>query len=382
MMQAFLDPTEIQSSCSYAELNVATTQAFLDFAAHVCANPNLLTQATTAHDCLYEGKGDCDESVAKAEAVFGDHARTLRGLMVLDSIRRVRQKQAARGVSADITRAILEHHPCGTLRDYVAKNGYAGADAWIWHWYRTVGSGDLYQLGRLEFFIEKFEYYFRVFAHTSTGEVVALLNAGHNFTDEGYMLGQTTWTSELHEDEEAIIGNPISPLGYAIHKPVRLPRDEWHQVLGPSDIVLEMHIPGDEPLTLESVRVALEKAGPFFDHFYPGLPFKAFVCDSWVFSTQLEDMLSADSNIVRWQREGYLFPNDIGRVDFLNFIFGAPTLDLATAPRDTRLHRAVIAQLEQGTELRGGGYLLLRRDLPRFGSQPYRATKQINESLQ
>ena len=83
-------------------------------------------------------------------------------------------------------------------------------------------------------------------------------------------------------------------------------------------------------------------------------------------------MLPPGSNILRMQREGYLFPNGEDQESFLNFTFGAQSIDLATAPRDTRLRRAVIAHLEKGGTLRCGGFLLLRRDLARFGAQPYR----------
>jgi len=47
-------------------------------------------------------------------------------------------------------------------------------------------------------------------------------------------------------------------------------------------------------------------------------------------------MLPSDSNILRWQREGYLLPNEEDRQSFLTFTFGAKTIDLATAPQDTR----------------------------------------------
>lgn len=83
-------------------------------------------------------------------------------------------------------------------------------------------------------------------------------------------------------------------------------------------------------MTLESIRTAMLQAEPFFDHFYPGPPFLAYVCDSWLFSTQIEGMLGADSNIVRWQHEGYLYPSGGGPEDFLNFTFGAASIDVNT----------------------------------------------------
>jgi hypothetical protein len=136
--------------------------------------------------------------------------------------------------------------------------------------------------------------------------------------------------------------------------------------------VLDLHIPGEGALTLDAIRDALVQAEPFFDHYHPDHKFVAYVCGSWLFSPQLETMLTSDSNILRWQHEGYLFPSDAGVDSFLTFTFGSGSIDIATAPRDTRLQRAVIAHLERGETLRCGSYLLLRRDLGRFGSQPYR----------
>jgi hypothetical protein len=56
----------------------------------------------------------------------------------------------------------------------------------------------------------------------------------------------------------------------------------------------------------------------------------------------------------------------------LLFVFGSKEVDVATAPRDTQLRRAVLERLEQGLPLFCGLYMLLRQDLPRFGTQPYR----------
>jgi hypothetical protein len=239
-------------------------------------------------------------------------------------------------------------------------------------WFRTVASGHLYRLGRLEFVPELWEYPFRAYTHVRTQEVVLLAESGQRFTSDGYLLGDLTWTSTLIEADDAIIGTPIAPRGVALPQRVRLPRDEWQIALGPGDPVLDLHIPAEGALTLDAIRDALVQAEPFFDHYYPDHKFAAYVCDSWLFSPQLETMLASDSNILRWQHQGYLCPSGAGSDSFLTFTFGAGSIDIATAPHDTRLQRAVLAQLERGETLRCGAYLLLRRDLGRFGSQPYR----------
>jgi hypothetical protein len=116
--------------------------------------------------------------------------------------------------------------------------------------------------------------------------------------------------------------------------------------------------------------------GGFFDHYEPERPFLAYACDSWIFSPQIEALLLPESNILRWQHEGYLFPADDDEGSFLLFTFGSATIDLATAPQDTRLRRAVVAHLAGGGALRSGRSLLLRTDLSRFGTQPYRQASE------
>jgi hypothetical protein len=217
---------------------------------------------------------------------------------------------------------------------------------------------------------------FRAYTHTRTQEVIVLAESGWRFADDGSTIGDLTWASALIEDSDAITGTPITPRGAALRTPVRLSRDEWQLALGPGDPVLDMHIPAEGALTLDALREALAQAEPFFDHYYPERKFVAYVCSSWLFSPQLEMLVGADSNIVRWQREGYLMPDGGGVEDFLTFTFGARSIDLTTAPRDTRLRRAVIAHVERGGTLYCGNYLLLRRDLGRFGSQPYHYARE------
>jgi hypothetical protein len=368
---AFLDEREIAYNCAQAGLGESATQTLCDLARRIDADPQLRQVASAAHRQVYDTDADFSDATQQADAALGADADLLHALFVLDSTRLVRQRQAARGVSPEISQAVNQRHAIAWLRE-AEQRGQIGIANWMPGWLRLVASGHLYRLGRLEFVPEPWNSPFRAYTHVRTQEVVLLAEAGQRFTDDGYLTGDLTWTSTLVEDEDAIIGTPITPRGAALPQPVRLPRNEWRLALGRGDPVLDMHIPAEGALTLEAIRDALAQAEPFFDHYYPDHKFVAYVCSSWLFSPQLETLLASDSNILRWQREGYLLPNDGGNEDFLTFTFGAGTIDTATAPRDTRLRRAVIAHLERGEILRCGGYLLLRRDLSRFGSQPYR----------
>jgi hypothetical protein len=376
MNTPFLDPAEIHRNCAEAALSAAATQVLLDIAARITNEPALLAIATQAHHALFELRAEDDAPIFRqTDAALGDEAGRFRALLVLDSIRLIRERQAARGVPAAISHAVMAHHPIGTLQDVIERTGRVDLGSWIWSWYGVVGSGDLHQLGRLEFFHKACDYPWRAYTHDATGETVVMLDAGVPLTEEGFTADNLTWESQWHETDATITGNAVSPLGFAVRAPATLAKDHWRLALGPGDIVLDLHIPGDTPLTLDSIRDAWERSEAFFDHYYPGNPFKAWVCDSWLFSPQIQHMLPAESNIVRWQNEGYLIPNDSGPDDFLNFTFGTTAIDPATAPRNTRLRRSVLEHLERGQEpLRSGNYLYLRRDLPRFGTQPYQVS--------
>jgi hypothetical protein len=375
-LSPFLDPREIAHNCADAQLGEAATQTLLDFARRTAADPDLCTAAGAAHHCVYETREDYTAATRQADAMFGAQAELLHALLILDSMRLVRQKHQQRGVPGDISRAINQRHAVWWLRDAIDRRGYVGIPEWIPGWFRTVGSGELYRLGRLEFVLQAWDYPFRVYSNAHTQEVIVLAESGQPLTDDGYLVGPATWTSTLNETADATIGVPISPRGYAMRQRVRLRHNEWQMVLGQGDTVLDIHVPGEGALTLGALRDAFDQAVSFFGHYYPQRPFVAYSCDSWLFSPQLEAMLAPDSNILRWQYEGYLLPSDDGSDSFLTFTFGAETIDLATAPQDTRLRRAVVAHLGRGGQLRCGRYMLLRRDLPRFGSQSYRQASE------
>jgi hypothetical protein len=372
----FLHPDEICRNCAEAELDNTATQTLVDFATRIANDSALLAAAGAAHHRLFATHSDEDDpAFTHADALFGDDASTFRALLVLDSIRLIRERQSAHDVPANISRAVMAHHPIGTLQEATRIKGRIDVGNWIWGWYGVVGSGDLHQLGRLEFFFKAWDYPWRVYCNGATRETIVMLDAGLQLTDDGYMTGTLTWETQCLETDTAITGHAVSPHGFALRTPIELPRDQWQLVLGAGDIVLDLHIPGDTPLTQDAIRDSLGRSETFFDHYYREEPFKAWVCDSWLFSPQLRHMLPAESNILRWQNEGYLIPNDSGPEDFLNFVFGSATIDTATAPRNTRLRLSVIEHLERTHEpLRSGNYLFLRKDLAHFGTQPYRVS--------
>jgi len=120
----------------------------------------------------------------------------------------------------------------------------------------------------------------------------------------------------------------------------------------------------------ESIRRALE----FFPRHYPDRPFVGFACGSWILDNQFETLLPATSNLVRFQKEVYLYPlrDDGHSVVRTVFGFGMTAADLPRFARRTGMQRAFAAHLESGGHFHAGGCFLLKDDVD-WGSAFYRS---------
>ena len=159
----------------------------------------------------------------------------------------------------------------------------------------------------------------------------------------------------------------------AVRREVRLPQPVWECVLKGGDPTLDMHIPAGGGMTLERCGDSMRRAAAFFQRFFPGTACRAIACSSWIFNTQLEQIRLSSDNLVRYQRELYLYPTRSSGRDGLYFIFLQENVDPATAPRDTSLRRGVADFLLAGTTWRGGRMFFLTEHLEHFGTQYYRS---------
>jgi hypothetical protein len=127
----------------------------------------------------------------------------------------------------------------------------------------------------------------------------------------------------------------------------------------PGDSVLEVHIPGDGPLTPPGCDESFALAGEFFRLHFPEEQHQHAICHSWLLDDQLADVLAPDSNIIRFQRRFQLFPWHLDSdQDILESVFGTPpgTADLDALPQSSTLQRAITTHLRAGHHwhLRGG----------------------------
>jgi hypothetical protein len=125
-------------------------------------------------------------------------------------------------------------------------------------------------------------------------------------------------------------------------------------------------------MTPEACADSFRRAAEFFRIHFPDEPPKAVVCASWIFSNQLQDIFPETANLVRFQRELYLFPTPSGPWDGLWFVFlvrGEITPE--NAPRNTRVQRGILDYLQDGNRWHCGAMFFLMDDLDSYGTRTY-----------
>ncbi len=258
----------------------------------------------------------------------------------------------------------------------VEQQGFPEVIPHLAGWLMNHLRGVIYKFARLQFQFGDSRYRIRVFRNDATGQVVALSEEGVRFRPDGQLLRDGddptgAWTAHLSVEGDVVEGNPIVPTGHALRRHVELPADRWRQVLAPGDPVLHIHIPGGEPMHYDNCGRSFEMALEFFPAHFPDYRFNAFMCGSWILNTAIQQFMPAHSNLVRFQREVYLFPIGLSDSSLPQAIFDEMPADLTRAPRDTSMRRGYVeAMLTGGLVTGGGGCFLLPEDV-NWGAQVY-----------
>jgi len=313
---------------------------------------------------------------------MGDLAGLFYVLVLLARTEQMQEAHRAREIPEDVVRetvADLTH--LLTTGAHYAEHGRWGLLPRNLDWLKHHWNGTLYQLGRLQYYTQvKSQARLRAFRHRASARVVALAEDGIRFRTDGQMDGaagvydESVWTSTFVERHDAVVGNPIHPEGYAVKEGVRLPKAEWEEVLSPASDVLAIHIPSGSPLDFDACGASLDRAKDFFGQHFPERAYAAFTCHSWLLDTTFDELLGPSSNMVRFQREMYLYPRVYRRPRVVEeAIFGRPLPPLDAVPRETRLQRAVTEHIESGGTLHGGGGCFLLLEDVDWGSQRYRS---------
>lgn len=130
--------------------------------------------------------------------------------------------------------------------------------------------------------------------------------------DENYLLDNlkdiSVWTDiysdingGLYLGELCWLVNHLTPnlfkIGRLQFKMAPCDRDVESKGIKKGDPIIEIHIPQRGPLDNNECKASIEAAKEFFKKYYPDYEYKCFTCDSWLLGSDVEEILSPDSNI-------------------------------------------------------------------------------------
>lgn len=299
--------------------------------------------------------------------LLGTHAGMFPALLLLSglpgTLEIYRNKGIGRQVATDTLsdlRLWMEH--------YYNKYDFWGLEEF--KWLINHISGRLYRLGRLQYIPKRYDGACIAFRNNSTGEVAALSRPGIVYRGDGLIDGtngifdkKDSFEATYNECDEYFRGNPILAAGTALNEAIGLRKAEWKRVLSPGDIVLEVHIPAGEKLSSDLCGESFQFARGFFEKSFPSVNFAGFVCSSWLLDPQLQAILPSTSNILKLQREFYLYPVLSDDAQTFERVFGYTPTDYDKVVCKTSLQQAVLNFYRSGNQLHMGGMFLLKDDL-------------------
>ena len=334
------------------------------------------------HDLLYEQELPLDEVIPedpKLGRLLGDNLRGVFYYLLILSGYPLMFRRYEERHWPDSVRDDLMHDLTVWVMHHKRNFGTPGLAWMVVSWFQSHINLRLISLGRLQF-NTAFSYCCTtmMFRHRTSHEVKALFAAEKRFTAAGILddlqeePSENSWISSWEESSDAWEGCPVSTDGFVGRAPVRLLKADWEAVLNPGDPVIAVHIPESGPLKPASCRESLFRARDFFSEFLPDYHWKAFFCDSWLLDPQLAKILAPASNILTFQKNGYMIPFP-GESDTIFRCFGVKGArdGVGTVPLRTSLQHAFAKFLKEGNRFHYGAAVLLRDDLDR--ENPYRS---------
>lgn len=115
---------------------------------------------------------------------------------------------------------------------------------------------------------------------------------------------------------------------------------------------ISIHIPSDAKMSDEIIDSSIKAAQEFFAIHYPEYADCDYVCDSWLLSPKLKELLNEDSNIIRFQNRFEIIEENKEAKDIFEWLFKTnEDADIETLPENTSLQRKAKAILLKGDNI-------------------------------
>jgi len=262
--------------------------------------------------------------------------RMLTGLAAATQVEASAALLRRRGFDAERISRVLNNAVSAVGSYRRLNNGLDGFN--LLDWVQLYFDGKLYSIDLFEVeFLGHFDEEYTVFKN-SRGEI-KVLKAADGFTGFECRDGAVVSEEKLSLDSA-----------------------EWSVALKGGDDVIGLHIPRGHRLEKEAIDRSLKEILRFAGEHFPELNCKAFVCESWLLSADLSEILDNDTNIVRFSEMFYRYAVSGKGEAVFNFVFCLPMsrVKIAELPENTRLERALKKRYADGKSVREmSGFMLI-----------------------
>ena len=385
----FLLPENYRRGAIVAGLPLAALPALDEVAARIRSNPNLALLAWHCYKSQYSYPAPWFEHWPWLDEQLGDNSTVFYLLVMLAALPLVEEKFRELAIPEHYAAALCSRIG-GFYSTYYTGYGRHGINPYQLFWARFYTDGKIFRVGRFEFWPREFgegNQAFAAFRNKNSGNILALQARDYRYDADGYCLGgfeddiTAAFTGTYLQNEETVSGVPVRPEGNCLLTTVTRDLREWLPVFSATDTLLDIHIPEGGKMTPETVRQSLTGALAFFVDYFPQLKIAGFVCMSWIFNPPYEKLVP-QANIAEFMRNVYLIPFPAQKRDEgFYFLFGKDYLPGEDYPRDTRLRRVMLNELQAGKPLRHGLMFCLAKDAAAFGKQCYRRRYRAGEVL-
>mgnify|MGYP000957579929 CR=1 FL=1 len=326
--------------------------------------------------CSARNRCDVDNYQSLTPACLPEYGTLYSFLLLLACVRPAMELLRKRGVPEEAYRDI-PYQPMKRQLEKLVRTGEqtVGDFPWDMNFYTCA----IYLFDRFLFIPCPFGEDFTMYRNQNSRKVSALWRAGETFRRDGQLDGVNNvfdktgkFASRWEESEETITANRVNPVGFVEKEPVTLLKKDWAPVLQKGDILLAVHVPSGPGYTPERLKNSMELALAFYDRYFPELPVRGFWSESWLYDPRLSLILDPQkSNIVRVQRQFYLYPIPEGDGMLRYEVFGGWKADPEKVPLITSLQKAAAAYMKSGRRFHTTSMIVLREDVAKMPEMPY-----------
>ena len=148
-------------------------------------------------------------------------------------------------------------------------------------------------------------------------------------------------------------------LGRLQFEPRRINED--YTLLKPGDYVINTHIPAGGKLPYNEIHNSYRQAIELFSRLTPSIEYKGFICESWMLSPQLKEILDESSNLVQFLSDYEIYYTEDDE-SFYTYVFTNKTDNPNDLPENSTLQRAIKQHLLAGGKIElGCGFIPMNK---------------------